>query len=199
MIEVNIGALVSATEYLAALVQVVASKPNNAQISPDSRKIYLKCFESVSDSIKGLDLKASEKQLDRLIANLEAPPEDQFTYDNFKKFGQDCLLRLRDELEMTKFLLIENSKIGFYEQGEPLFGDSVAAQYPSAHSDIAEAGKCLALGWFTACVFHLMRALEVGVAAVASGLNIPDPVKPAHRNWGYVLTKIKEAIDGRKN
>jgi hypothetical protein len=28
-------------------------------------------------------------------------------------------------------------------------------------------------------------------------LNIPDPIKPAERNWGRVLEKIKAAIDAK--
>jgi hypothetical protein len=58
-----------------------------------------------------------------------------------------------------------------------------------------EAAKCLALGRATACVFHLMRLMEVGIRAVARCLNIPDPTRAADRNWGAILREIKTDLD----
>ena len=57
-----------------------------------------------------------------------------------------------------------------YYETRPLFGPDVFNNFSSANDDIDEAGKCLALGRGTACVMHLMRVLEVGLAALASAL-----------------------------
>jgi hypothetical protein len=46
-------------------------------------------------------------------------------------------------------------------------------------------------------VFHLMRILEIGLEAARRCLGIPDPSKPAERNWGAVLKKIQEGIQAR--
>ena len=42
-----------------------------------------------------------------------------------------------------------------------------------------------------------MRLMEVGISAVSACLGIPDPVKPAGRNWGAILKEIKAAIDAK--
>jgi len=34
--------------------------------------------------------------------------------------------------------------------------------------------------------------MELGIRAMASCLGIPDPVKPAERNWGIILRKIRD-------
>ncbi|MFZ1980558.1 MAG: hypothetical protein WAU61_04570, partial [Smithella sp.] len=48
-----------------------------------------------------------------------------------------------------------------------LFGDFVNAKFPSASFDIIEAGNCFATARYTACVFHLMRVLEIGLSTLA--------------------------------
>ena len=63
--------------------------------------------------------------------------------------------------------------------------------------ELDEAAKCLALGRATACVFHLMRLMEIAVRAVARCLNIPDPIQPADRSWGAVLKKVRGGIDAK--
>lgn len=50
---------------------------------------------------------------------------------------------------------------------EKLFGEQVHAAFPSAVADIRDAGNALALDLHTACVFHLMRAVEIALRALA--------------------------------
>lgn len=76
-----------------------------------------------------------------------------------------------------------------------MFGDEFRARFLSVAFDLDEAAKCFALGRATACVFHLMRLMEIGIRAVARCLGIPDPTKPAERNWGTILRAIKEDLD----
>ena len=40
--------------------------------------------------------------------------------------------------------------------------------------------------------------MEVGIGAIAGGLKIPDPAKPAEKNWSVILRKIREAIVSRQ-
>jgi hypothetical protein len=37
-----------------------------------------------------------------------------------------------------------------------------------------------------------MRIMELGIRAFATCLGIPDPMKPAEKNWGIILKRIKE-------
>jgi hypothetical protein len=64
-------------------------------------------------------------------------------------------------------------------------------------SDIEEGTKCLALNRATAYVFHLMRCMEIALRAVARCLGIPNPTRPAERNWGAIIRELKTAIDAR--
>jgi hypothetical protein len=111
------------------------------------------------------------------------------------KVGFLCRV-LRFETEGRKFLQVEDEDL--YQKGSQLFGSEVETKFATAGAfEIDEAGKCLAVGRSTACVFHLMRVMELGVKATGSCLGIPDPVKDSERNWGAMLRKTKDEIDRR--
>jgi hypothetical protein len=101
--------------------------------------------------------------------------------------------RITDEMESILFLYVPRERVPYYDTID-LFGANIRTTFPSITYDVEEAGKCFALGRYTACVFHLMRIMETGIRATARCLGIPDPIKPADRNWGRVLEKVKEGI-----
>lgn len=207
MLDLNIGKLVSHANYLNTFIVINDQKDKKYTIiQKDTLSIYLKACLDLDNYVEQYDLKASDRQLSRLIGNIEDSISNinsenydgRLTFESFNRLAEDLLLRLADELELTKCLVVESGKANFYAPETPLFGIDVAARYPSAYQEIEEAGKCLALGRSTACVFHLMRTLEVGIRAIANSLKIPDPTKPAEKNWGVILKKIKEEIDQRQ-
>jgi hypothetical protein len=100
--------------------------------------------------------------------------------------------RLIDELASRTFLSISPSRASYYEPKEPLFGKQVADSFPSTVYDVAEAGKCYALYRSTACVFHLMRALEIGLRVFAVRFNIPSD----RQNWHNIIEGIEKAVRG---
>jgi hypothetical protein len=104
---------------------------------------------------------------------------------------------IRDELGARLCVTILPSKSEYLKPKEPLFGSEVQAKFSSVTYEIEEAAKCLAFERSTACVFHLMRVLEVGIKSAARCLNIADPVKDAERNWGAMLRALKSEMERR--
>ncbi|MGY3694272.1 hypothetical protein ACVIGA_004352 [Bradyrhizobium sp. USDA 3240] len=76
------------------------------------------------------------------------------------------------ELGTGLYFRMDEDKRSFFEN-RLLFGDDVAARFPTSSFDIEEGGKCLSLGRPTATVFHMMRVMEVGLKALAKELKIP--------------------------
>lgn len=70
------------------------------------------------------------------------------------------------------------------------------AAVPSAAFDIAEAAQCLALHRPTAAVFHCTRAVEQGIARLASGAGLDDPVASGERNWDTIIHRLENAGGG---
>jgi hypothetical protein len=121
-----------------------------------------------------------------------------FLWSEASRFSEEIHSRLVDELSLTKVFVLERGKVGLYDPVQPLFGAEVASKYPTDGAfEIDEAAKCLAFGRPTAAVFHLMRTMEIAIRAVARCLQIPDPVRPSERNWGFILSEVKKGIDAK--
>lgn len=67
---------------------------------------------------------------------------------------------------------------------------SVLEKFPSTYNDIFSAVDCWALGHGTASVFHSMRILEYGIAALAADLDIYIGTK----SWQVVVDQIESEI-----
>jgi hypothetical protein len=72
----------------------------------------------------------------------------------------------------------------------PPFGIEAAKAFPSIVYDSKEAGNCLALGRNTACVFHLMRVLEIGLTALGAVF----AVSLARTNWAPAIDQIESHV-----
>ena len=98
---------------------------------------------------------------------------------------------LQNELESTWFKFLSDEQAKYY-QGPLLFGENVNKKFSPAATDIEEAGKCLALDRGTACVFHLMRVMEVGLKGLAAKLGIPYAP-----SWESYLGQIDKRITAK--
>jgi hypothetical protein len=96
---------------------------------------------------------------------------------------------IRREMSGRMFIYIPPERARLYAQPK-LFGDKVAANFPSAAFDIFEAGNSLAAARGTACVFHLMRVLEIGLAALGNVFS----VSLTHTNWGPAIEECEKKI-----
>lgn len=102
---------------------------------------------------------------------------------------------LSDECCARQFLLLTSSDAALYKQPLSVFTNEVVDSFPDAQFDLEEAGMCLALGRYTACVFHLMRAMESGVRLLANHLNVTIASKHGETlAWGILASNIGTAI-----
>lgn len=97
-------------------------------------------------------------------------------------------------LKKRCYLTVCEDRTAYVEQGA-LFGAEVASAFPSAVGDIREAGNCLAAECNTAAVFHLMRAVEHGLRALAEdrGVQLPKGVPIELGTWEDLLKKLEGA------
>lgn len=139
-----------------------------------------------------LGLHHAVSKIDRTLEELRNP--NHIRGLAFLKFAfHEIRERMQDELSTRKFYFVPPELVSFYEQAEP-FGSDITVKFPDAKLDIAEAAKCLALGRHTASVFHLMRALEIGVQALGQKLG----VQQVHEKpWGNLTTEMDNALKAR--
>ena len=98
------------------------------------------------------------------------------------------------ELTAHWYLVIPDYQRGLYEQVNPPFGTAVAGAFPEASRDIASAARCLAMDEWTACIFHSMRVIELGLRRVAIALDVPMAASADYESWGGLIDQIEKAI-----
>jgi hypothetical protein len=109
------------------------------------------------------------------------------------------------DLQSRNFLRVEEDRSEFLESSDYLFGQAVHDSFNSAVPDIKEAGNCLATECNTAAVFHLMRASEVALRAMAKDRDVVFANKPIdQQEWGTILSALEGKLkamreDDQKN
>jgi hypothetical protein len=139
---------------------------------------------------EGLGLTLTSVTLRKLAALNDSP---NATVGDLRHLAEELDGRLKDEMEAGEYLALSRPEAGLFNSTDP-FGGNVIASFPSAQYDIEEAAKCLALDRCTAAVFHLMRALEVGLRLLGLSLNDPslDPAK--NPNWERILSRCRTEL-----
>jgi hypothetical protein len=111
----------------------------------------------------------------------------------FSQFGE-AVTQLSNaihwEMDSCLFFHVPSKQAEYYNQRE-LFGPDVNAKFPSIEFDTVEAGNCCAFGRGTACVFHLMRIMEVGVQQFGNRLGVKFADE---KNWQNILDEVNKAI-----
>lgn len=102
-------------------------------------------------------------------------------------------IRERFADDATKLLLfhVEPDGVKYHEKPQ-VFGPDIATKFTDAQRDLTEAGTCYSLGCSTACVLHLMRALE-SVLRTSAGSIAPTIVIGHKETMGAVALKLKQS------
>ncbi len=66
----------------------------------------------------------------------------------------------------------------------------VIQRFPNSEDDIDEAGKCFALGRYTAAVFHSLQIIEIGLIELGRVLGVKDPLP----GWTATTNRLKAII-----
>lgn len=118
-------------------------------------------LEFYENLVKNLKLENSLKYFPVIRELLEKP----ITRGKFSCELEILNVRIEHELEDLAFGFIPKEKTEYFEK-KRLFGDDVFEHFQSARDEIKEAGNCFAMNLNTACVFHLMRVIEIGARAM---------------------------------
>lgn len=173
--------------YLANAYGISTNEPVTRHLGPDQGKL--------SEALDAVESACAPNRLD-LPFTLDYVPivrralASARTYADVQSFVGQLRDRMHSELKVKLFLYIPSQEAGFYNQKEA-FGPEVARKFGKSISDIEAAGDCLALGMYTASVFHLMRVVERGVQRFGKKLGIDLATE---KNWQVILNGLNQPI-----
>lgn len=97
------------------------------------------------------------------------------------------------EQKTRLFLYVPDHQSSFFENPK-LIDESVQKQFPSVTPELRKAANCFALGFYTAAVFHSVRAVEIGMREIAKSLSVSFSYPLEQANWFQVVNQIEAKI-----
>ena len=197
MLEIHGGNFVGAAVEIGKLRHLLGGIEDTAEkdevLLPASVQTILQPLAMFRNAAENIGARLACISADRLALALQADP-CTVTLGACSRSLTDIESRFADQLGLVNLFVIPEDRAILFGGADTLLKRDTATLYRSVWFDCEEAAKCLCLGRSTACVFHVMRMLEIAISALSKRLDIPDPVK-ADRSWGNMLNAIKAKIN----
>lgn len=184
--------LIVATDNVTDATEAVGAKDRDNLLRPH--------IEHLMQELSKLNARSALASANRLKLQLDNS-SSAITYASVQATLLDIESRFADYLSDIRLFVLLEGDAGLMQPSDSLLavpGRSIkgfSLAFPSASFEIEEAAKCLALGRYTASVFHSMRALESGIKALCALIEVPDATKPTEKNWGIILQTVREGMD----
>jgi hypothetical protein len=157
-----------------------ALSPSHGGDPPNYSTLTLNIIHSLAEE---LQLESTKNQISTLLRHSFL----RYPASSFLSELQQLIVRIEEDLRKRNFAFVQSGWDAYYEQPDA-FG--LGSKFKECRMDIQRAGNCLALQEGTACVFHLMRAMEVTVRKLSKRLRLPVTSKTTWR-------MLTGAMDGK--
>jgi hypothetical protein len=210
MFNINAGNFIGAHSRICSLAQILTDRAyENLKAGKSTWPVFsdsnvgqiLDDCRTMSEIGGQLDLSGTAACAVQLITLVMSLPPDPSGHgfvaqlDTFIRLN-GAATQLRDvcgaETINKWFLGLDTRGHMLWRQPNPVFPQAVFDAFPSAQEDIEESAKCLAVDRATACVMHLMRAMEVPLKALANSLTIGQ-----QNDWGAYIREIGKELESR--
>jgi hypothetical protein len=172
------------TSGLLYLLGKIEELPPDAE-GGDLAAKYLPAVRAVRGECEKLDLQVSMRCCNDFISKA-----DGMTLGELTRSLHELNNTIHREMQSYSFFHMPFTQAKYYKKNM-LLGARVAIRFPTTEFDVIEAGNCYAMGRATACVFHLMRVMEVGVQTFGEVLGVQLAVD---KNWQCILDEVNKAI-----
>ncbi|HSI11189.1 MAG TPA: hypothetical protein VK961_04060 [Chthoniobacter sp.] len=152
-------------------------------LEESSVPIFKDRLEEALRVVNQIGLRVSAKWIKDAIESIK---EGQ-SFDEIKVYIRAIAGTIRREMEGQFFLWIPESHAAVYNKdAESILGAECCARFKSIQLEVEEAAKCFAVERYTASAFHLTRATEAGLKAIAKAIGFV----PANDNWTLVFREL---------
>jgi hypothetical protein len=116
---------------------------------------------------------------------------DNETLDTLGAEVTELVRHIRHDLQSCSIWPIARNRVWSFSLA---LNEKAAAAFPSAGSDIAEGGRCFGFGRYSAAVFHMLRAADPGVRALARAANATAAAAHDGADWAPLLTLVDARV-----
>jgi hypothetical protein len=162
-----------------------------ARLKEELRSEAVKVFERIEEVCRRFGLDTAADRALFIVSDLKGECTVEYLNHELSVFGQSLGADTGDKL----FLYLPRPDAEFYDK-EQLFEQGVYDSFPSARHDINQAGTALACHLYTACVFHLARAVEIGLRVLARdrGVRFPRRCPIELQVWEVIIRQLESRV-----
>jgi hypothetical protein len=161
---------------------------NGKALSAEETEEVQKHLTRLFELCEKLDLPVSKNFIEHAKSD---PPRTEREFESL-------IVVLYEELKNTLFAYLpDNRRKYFYAKN--YIPEAIKEAFPKARAEIREAGKCFAFGRFTATVLHCVRAVEIGLRAMARALSIENKIPIEQLDQETLIRQIESKIAGMKD
>ncbi len=182
---IGLGQSISRTQVIFGFLDEDADYAREQPLTEEEKLGIAQDMESMLHTCRELNLETS---LGLLMARRDDPPR---TGREFKILVDAVMSEIRGKL----FLFVSPERAKYYLLN---ISPVVSHAFPSAAKEIESAANSFAFGLSTACVFHSMRAAEIGLRAMAVALNARTKHPLELMEWGKIIEAIEPEIENLK-
>jgi hypothetical protein len=183
--------LMQRLDQTEGLFQSLAKENPNSRVDEKTKGILQRDMAIVEETANDLGLVVPKIWARDFIDRLDKPDWRAVDCSEVQQRVEKIRSAIEAELRGKLFMYIEANKLPYYSQ-RALFGEQVENKLPAVSSDIAEAGRCFALGRHVATVFHLMRVMETGVREFGNSLGAVINPRDV---WDTILQRANALIN----
>jgi hypothetical protein len=158
-------------------------------------RLFVQDLRAVEEICRSMELPMSALHASQLVEACAGPAADTLDRGMAERVSTMLSVTIENETSLRLFFSLSAEKAKYYSDSPRIFDDAVADSFSSSSFDASEASRCFALGRNTACVFHLMRVLEIGLTVFANRFNVPS----GHTNWHNIIEGIEKGVRNMAN
>jgi len=186
----------SLNEWTFKLISASSASKHQGEISESESNTLLTDLKNLLPLCSKLGLPQTERLIGQLKIEL-GPKGVGRNYTGIQERVKSLWWTMHDEAKDKTFAFIPSNRV-FFCNNDLILGKTVKKAFPSAVKEAKEAGNCVAIEAYTASVFHLMRAAEHGLRALARKLKVNrvkrnTPIEYA--TWGEIIDALAKKVD----
>ena len=163
-------------------------KDKDKHLDADDLNSLQEHLSKLLDLCESLDLPVSK---DLVIGAKKDPPQTEREFE--------LLTNALYSEAKNKLLIFVPPHRGKYFYAAKFIKEEIKGAFPKAHAEIREAGKSFALERYTATVLHCVRAVEIGLKAMAVALKVENKIPIELLEQETLIRQIESKISDMKD
>lgn len=169
------------------MLQKFALLPSFAKINAQMKELY-DAVNLLGARLAELKMNGALVRVQKFLGDLQvgAIRGDQALTSALKEIDE----RVFEELSNGQFRCLPSEKMYFVDRVLDGLDPLLETNFPSVPDELSAGARCYVHNDNTACVFHLMRVVDLGLRCVAASLGITY----TSQNWGGVSREISDKM-----